>query len=82
MTYVRTRSGWLYLAVVLDLFSRKIVGWAMVPSMPAELVCTALSLAIASRKPAPGLIVHSDRGAHTPATPTPRCWPATASCAA
>lgn len=62
ITYVRTRSGWLYLAVVLDLFSRKIVGWAMAPSMPAELVCTALSLAIASRKPAPGLIVHSDRG--------------------
>jgi putative transposase len=62
ITYVRTRSGWLYLAVVLDLFSRKIVGWAMAPSMPAELVCTALSLAIASRTPAPGLIVHSDRG--------------------
>ena len=62
ITYVRTRSGWLYLAVVLDLFSRKIVGWAMAPSMPAELVCTALSLAIASRKPTPGLIVHSDRG--------------------
>jgi putative transposase len=62
MTYVRTRSGWLYLAVVLDLFSRKIVGWAMAPSMPAELVCSALSLAIASRKPAAGLLVHSDRG--------------------
>jgi len=62
MTYIRTRSGWLYLAVVLDLFSRKIVGWAMAPSMPADLVCAALSLAIASRKPGPGLLVHSDRG--------------------
>ena len=62
MTYIRTRSGWLYLAVVLDLFSRKIVGWAMAPSMPSELVCAALNLAIISRKPAPGLVVHSDRG--------------------
>lgn len=62
MTYIRTRSGWLYLAVVLDLCSRKIVGWAMAPSMPAELVCAALSMAIASRIPKPGLLVHSDRG--------------------
>ena len=62
ITYIRTRNGWLYLAVVLDLFSRKIVGWAMAPSMPADLVCTALNLAIVSRKPAPGLLVHSDRG--------------------
>lgn len=62
ITYIRTRSGWLYLAVVLDLFSRKIVGWAMAPSMPAELVCAALNLAIVSRKPAAGLLVHSDRG--------------------
>ena len=62
ITYIRTRSGWLYLAVVLDLFSRKIVGWAMAPSMPAELVCTALNLAIVSRQPAAGLLVHSDRG--------------------
>lgn len=62
MTYIRTRSGWLYLAVVLDLYSRKIVGWAMAPSMPAQLVCQALNMAIVSRRPAPGLIVHSDRG--------------------
>jgi putative transposase len=62
ITYIRTRSGWMYLAVVLDLFSRKIVGWAMAPSMPAQLVCTALNLAIGSRQPAPGLLVHSDRG--------------------
>jgi putative transposase len=62
MTYIRTRSGWLYLAAVMDLFSRKIIGWAMAPSMPAELVCSALSMAITQRNPAPGLIVHSDRG--------------------
>ena len=62
ITYIRTRSGWLYLAVVLDLFARKVVGWAMAPDMQAGLVCRALQLAIAQRKPAPGLIVHTDRG--------------------
>jgi putative transposase len=62
ITYVRTRSGWLYLAAVLDLFSRKVVGWAMAPSLPAQLVCSALSMAIASRCPPAGLVVHSDRG--------------------
>lgn len=62
ITYIRTRSGWLYLAVVLDLYARKVVGWAMAPSMHAELVCAALQLAIAQRQPPPGLIVHSDRG--------------------
>lgn len=62
ITYIRTGSGWLYLAIVLDLFSRKVVGWAMAPSMPAELVCAALRMAIQQRQPAPGLIVHSDRG--------------------
>jgi transposase InsO family protein len=62
ITYIRTQSGWLYLAAVLDLYSRKIVGWAMAPNMPAELVCSALQLAIAQRNPPAGLIVHSDRG--------------------
>ena len=62
ITYIRTRSGWLYLAVVLDLYARKVVGWAMAPTMHAELVCAALQLAIAQRQPEPGLIVHSDRG--------------------
>lgn len=62
ITYIRTRSGWLYLAAVLDLYSRKVVGWAMAPTMPAELVCTALQMAICQRQPGPGLIVHSDRG--------------------
>lgn len=62
ITYIRTDRGWLYLAAVLDLYSRKVVGWAMAPNMPAELVCTALQMAIALRQPQPGLIVHTDRG--------------------
>lgn len=62
ITYIRTRSGWLYLAVVLDVFSRKVVGWSMAPNMPAELVCSAIQLAIAQRQPPPDLIAHSDRG--------------------
>jgi putative transposase len=80
ITYIRTRSGWLYLAVVLDLYARKVVGWAMAPSMHAELVCAALQLAIAQRQPAPGLIVHSDRlnPPNTPAHCIRHCWCATA----
>lgn len=62
ITYIRTGRGWLYLAAVMDLYSRKIVGWAMAPTMPAELVCSALKMALDLRQPAPGLIVHSDRG--------------------
>jgi putative transposase len=62
ITYIRTRCGWLYLAAVMDLYARKIVGWAMAPEMPAQLVCAALQMAIAARNPPPGLIVHSDRG--------------------
>ena len=62
ITYVRTRRGWLYLAAVMDLFSRKIIGWAMAPTMPAELVVNALQMAIAARAPQSGLVVHSDRG--------------------
>ena len=62
ITCIRTKSGWLYLAAVLDLHSRKIVGWAMANAMPAALVCAALQMAIIQRNPASGLIVHSDRG--------------------
>lgn len=62
ITYIRTDSGWLYLAAVLDLFSRKIVGWAAAPGMPARLACDALQMALGQRRPPPGLIVHSDRG--------------------
>jgi putative transposase len=62
ITYIRTRRGWLYLAAVMDLYARKIVGWACGKDMPAQLVCAALQMAIAARNPPPGLIVHSDRG--------------------
>jgi putative transposase len=60
ITYIR--SGWIYPAAVMDLLSRKIVGWAMAPGMPAELVCSASQMALTQRNPPPGLIVHSDRG--------------------
>lgn len=62
ITYIRTAQGWLYLAVVLDLYSRKVVGWAMAPTMHAGLVMSALTMALQQRRPAPGLILHSDRG--------------------
>jgi transposase InsO family protein len=62
ITYIRTQSGWLYLAAVMDLYARKIVGWAMSSRMPSDLVCSALKMAIAHRNPGKGLIVHSDRG--------------------
>jgi putative transposase len=62
ITYIWTQEGWLYLAVVIDLFSRKVVGWSMGSRMKANLVCDALKMAIWQRKPAAGLIVHSDRG--------------------
>jgi putative transposase len=62
ITYIRTQAGWLYLAVVLDLYSRKIVGWAMASAMETALVCSALHMAIAQRRPEVGLVVHSDQG--------------------
>jgi putative transposase len=49
ITYIRTGAGWLYLATVLDLYARKVIGWAMAPSMPAQLVCDALNMAIQQR---------------------------------
>jgi putative transposase len=62
ITYIRTREGWLYLATVMDLFSRKIVGWAMGPRMTKALAIQALEMAIRMRAPLPGLMHHSDRG--------------------
>lgn len=62
LTYVPTDEGWLYLALVLDLFSRKLVGWAMSETMPQELTLAALWVALGWRDPAPGLLHHSDRG--------------------
>jgi transposase InsO family protein len=62
ITYVRTWEGWLYVATVIDLASRRVVGWAMADHMRAELVTDALEMAIASRQPGKGTIFHSDRG--------------------
>lgn len=62
ITYIPTEEGWLYLAVVIDLFSRKIVGWSMGDRINAGLVNDALLMAIWKRKPAKGLIWHTDRG--------------------
>jgi putative transposase len=62
ITYIRTKESWLYLAVVLDLFSRRIVGWAMSTRITSKLVIDALEMAIAQRKPEAGLLHHSDRG--------------------
>jgi transposase InsO family protein len=62
ITYIPTAQGWLYLATVMDLYSRQIVGWAMSNSLHRQLVIDALQMAIEARKPPPGLIHHSDRG--------------------
>ena len=62
ITYVRTDEGWLYLALVLDLYARKLVGWAMNDTMPQELTLQALELALGWRDPGAGLMLHSDRG--------------------
>jgi putative transposase len=62
ITYVWTSEGWLYLAVVIDLYSRKVVGWSMSTRMKASLVCDALTMAIWQRQPTAGLILHSDQG--------------------
>jgi putative transposase len=62
LTYLWTDEGWLYLAVVLDLFNREVVGWSIKPRMTADIVMDALSMAWFRRQPAPGLMHHSDRG--------------------
>jgi len=62
ITYIPTAEGWLYLAVVMDLYSRKIVGWSMDKRITKELVINALKMATSHRKPKRGLLLHSDRG--------------------
>jgi transposase InsO family protein len=62
ITYIWTWEGWAYLATVIDLASRRVVGWALADHMRAELVCDALRMAVAHRRPAPGTLFHSDRG--------------------
>lgn len=62
VSYIRTGEGWLYLAAVMDLFSRRIVGWSMGPRMTSEMVTAALKMAIERRRPPAGLLHHSDQG--------------------
>ena len=62
ITYIRTWQGWLYLAVVIDLFARKVVGWSMKPTLAKELVLDALLMAVWRRRPRDSVIVHSDQG--------------------
>lgn len=62
ITYIWTQEGWLYLAVMIDLYSRKVIGWSMSTRMKSALVCDALTMAIWNRQPEAGLICHSDRG--------------------
>lgn len=62
ITYIRTWEGWLYLAAVMDCYSRKIVGWQLADSLHADIVVDALAMAAKARRPAPGLVHHSDRG--------------------
>jgi transposase InsO family protein len=62
ITYLRTAEGWLYLAIVLDIYSRKVVGWAMEGHLEQELVASALKMAAAHRRPGEGVLHHTDRG--------------------
>ena len=62
ITYIATWQGWAYLATVIDLASRKVVGWALADHMRTELITDALNMAFTTRRPPPGLIFHSDRG--------------------
>jgi putative transposase len=72
-TYIETGEGWLYLAVVLDLFSRRVVGWAMRDCMDTELVEAALRMALEDRQPAEGLLHHSDQGCQYTSTAYLNC---------
>ncbi len=64
ITYIQTGEGWLYLAIVLDLFNREIVGWSIKPTMTADIVTDALTMAWFRRKPGASVLFHSDRGSH------------------
>lgn len=69
ITYIQTREGWLFLAAILDLYSRKIVGWAMGPSIDTSLILKALGMALLHRNPPANLLCHSDRGVQYASAP-------------
>ena len=79
ITFIWTWEGWLYLAVVLDLYARRVVGWAVQPHLRTELALEALQLALGRRVPAPGLVHHSDRAASMPPRPISVCCASMAS---
>jgi transposase InsO family protein len=62
LTYIRTGEGWLFLAALIDMFTRKVVGWAVRETLHADIALEALAMAVERQRPAPGLIHHSDRG--------------------
>jgi transposase InsO family protein len=68
ITYVATQEGWRYLAVLIDAYSRRVVGWAMADHLRTELALDALHMALRARRPPPGLVHHTDRGCHYTAT--------------
>ncbi len=68
ITFIPTRSGWLYLAVLLDLFSRKVIGWSMDKRPSSELILNALEMAVQRRNPEPGMLHHSDQGSQYTST--------------
>ena len=62
LTFIATKEGWLYLAVIIDLFSRIVVGWAVSDSLKADIITRSYNMAVRKRNPAKGLVFHSDRG--------------------
>ncbi len=81
LTYIPTGEGWLYMAAIMDLHTRKIVGWSMRDHLRAELAISALMMATQRQRPGTGLVHHSDRGIqpNMPAPTSSTCWPAPAS---
>lgn len=76
ISYIWTAEGWLYLAVVIDLFSRRVIGWAASDRMKKDLAIRALNMAVRLRNPVPGCIFHSYRGSQTVLmTSRKSCWP-------
>ncbi len=69
LTYIRLREEFVYLSVVLDAYLRRVIGWALGRTLEAELAVAALRMALLCRRPAPGLVHHSDRGVHRLTTP-------------